>query len=341
MIVQCQLNRPSSFLAVTAIVLAWLFTISGYVRQLEAAQVEQMELGVIIIGHAGEWTQHVTKEKRIDIKHGLQIDLFQTGDVNRSVQAVLSGSLPLAITSGDAVIRAWDNGATNLVYVGSQINQPVYPLLVQSHIKNYNDLKAAGATIGVSSLNSADAMFVRAMLEAQGFKKGEYSLVQAGGTPDRYAALKRGVINGALIAQPWDLRIQREGYNRLGASTDVPQNILWTAWLTTRRVVKERPDLLAKFLRTVRDSNRWLYDPANRDEAIAILQKYAPSPREDLEEVYDLYIRQVKMFPKDGKVDMRAFQGQADLLYKRGEIKKRPDVRQLVDHSILQKVMKE
>jgi ABC-type nitrate/sulfonate/bicarbonate transport system substrate-binding protein len=56
---------------------------------------------------------------------------------------------------------------------------------------------------------------------------------------------------------------------------------------------------LAQALRRAHD---WLYDPANRAEAIAILQKYTKREPALLAPIYDLYIAKDAILSRDGAV---------------------------------------
>jgi hypothetical protein len=63
---------------------------------------------------------------------------------------------------------------------------------------------------------------------------------------------------------------------------------------------KERGKRLA---RALVQSHKWLLDPGNRNEAIAILQKYTKRNAAVMEAVYDLFIAKDKLYSADAAVD--------------------------------------
>jgi len=66
---------------------------------------------------------------------------------------------------------------------------------------------------------------------------------------------------------------------------------------------KERGKRLS---RAIVQAHAWLLDPANRNEAIAILQKYTKRDTRVMEAVYDLFIAKDKLYTADAAVDPAA-----------------------------------
>ena len=58
----------------------------------------------------------------------------------------------------------------------------------------------------------------------------------------------------------------------------------------------------ARLQRALRRAHGWLYDPANRAEAIAILQKYTKREPDLLAPIYDLYVGKDAILSRDGAV---------------------------------------
>src|SRR5262249_17809352 len=145
--------------------------------------------------------------------NGLDTEVIVTQNVVNAVQAAASGSTDATYITADSAMAAVEKG-TDLVAVFGGTNRPVYSLIVPPEITSYDDLR--GKVIGVSAINSGDAFFVQRMMEKAGLRpQQDYDLVPAGGTPERYAALKNGAIAGGLLAQPFDNRIIKEGFRRL------------------------------------------------------------------------------------------------------------------------------
>ena len=74
----------------------------------------------------------------------------------------------------------------------------------------------------------------------------------------------------------------------------------------------EHRDALTAFARDYARAVRWLYDPANKEQAIDILVKHAQQDRKDPTEAYDYLITKLKLFGPDGDVSDQAYAKMAE-----------------------------
>jgi len=79
---------------------------------------------------------------------------------------------------------------------------------------------------------------------------------------------------------------------------------------------------LTAFARNYRRGVRWLYDPANKEQAIDILMKYAKQGRKDVEDAYDYQVAKLKLFGLDGDVSDKTYEKMAEGLVEISFIKK-------------------
>jgi ABC-type nitrate/sulfonate/bicarbonate transport system substrate-binding protein len=69
-----------------------------------------------------------------------------------------------------------------------------------------------------------------------------------------------------------------------------------------------------RFTRALKRIHEWLYDPKNKDEAIAIMQKYSKRSKEAIEKVYDLYFVSDKLYSKDGALNVADMKKTVELI---------------------------
>jgi hypothetical protein len=108
-------------------------------------------------------------------------------------------------------------------------------------------------------------------------------------------------VAAAIMFQPLAMEAQLTGYSTIYRFLDgnpIPPvlyavNRQWAAQ-------KERGQRLS---RAIVQSHKWLLDPGNRNEAIAILQKYTKRETAVMEAVYDLFIAKDKLYSADAAVD--------------------------------------
>jgi ABC-type nitrate/sulfonate/bicarbonate transport system substrate-binding protein len=155
---------------------------------------------------------------------------------------------------------------------GAASNAP-FRVVAARTIRSWSDLK--GKTISVGGLTDVTLYFLRVMARRNGLADQDYDLLYGGGTPNRFAQLASGAVAAAMLTNPVDFSALEQGFVDLGS---VPQylpnwaqnNIL----VDTRWAQKNRAAVVA-FLRAHIKATGYIYDPAHRDDVIAI----SPSTR--------------------------------------------------------------
>jgi ABC-type nitrate/sulfonate/bicarbonate transport system substrate-binding protein len=240
-----------------------------------------------------------------------------------ATRAVSSDSIEIAGgTATDSVILADEQGNADIVAVAGALNKPTYSLIVRPEIKSFADLK--GKTLGVSDLKDGSTILLQHMLEKGGLKPGEYDMVQAGGTPDRYAAVKSGGVAGAMLTQPNDFQAIDEGYPSLGLVSDLIPDYQFTVHAVRRAWAQQNSDALLRFLRAYAKACEWVYDPANKEEAIQVLVDSLKTTDEYARRTYDLMIGHAQALPKHGELNMAGVQGVIDIMVEMGNLPKPP-----------------
>src|SRR5439155_8636363 len=112
-----------------------------------------------------------------------------------------------------------EQGNADIAIVSGVLNKPTYSLITSPEFRTFADLK--GKTLAVSDLKDGSTLLLQQMLQMKGVQRSEYDIIQAGGTPDRYAAVKSGGAAGALLTQPADFKAESEGFNNLGLVSDL------------------------------------------------------------------------------------------------------------------------
>jgi NitT/TauT family transport system substrate-binding protein len=254
-----------------------------------------------------------------------------------ATRAVSSDSIEIAGgTATDSVILADEQGNADVVAVAGALNKPTYSLIVRPEIKSFADLR--GKTLGVSDLKDGSTTLLMHMLEKGGLKPGEYDIVQAGGTPDRYAAVKSGGVAGAMLTQPNDFQAVDEGYPSLGLVSDLIPDFQFTVHAVRRAWAQQNSDAMLRFLRAYAKACQWLYDPANREEATQILVDSLKTNDEYARRTYDLMINHAQALPKNGELNIPGVQGVMDIMVEMGNLPKpTPPMTKYVDTTWLER----
>jgi len=259
---------------------------------------ETVILGSVGSSSANGWPSYVAIEKGFFAAEGLKPDPVYAQSNASVIQQVAAGSIHVSTNSGLVdPIRAIEKGAP-LAIIRIEVQKPPYTLLGKPAIKSVKELK--GKLISVGGAKDITRIFVERQLAAHGVKPGEFDMAFAGATSARFAALQAGAVDAAILTPPFSFHAESAGFTNLGNTVDyadmpfagISVNTNWAA--QNRRTVEKIVGIYTK-------SMAWLYDPANRDEAVRILMKVSGLKKDDVERAYEFLIPG-QYFEPTGKV---------------------------------------
>ncbi|HZR97233.1 MAG TPA: ABC transporter substrate-binding protein [Chloroflexota bacterium] len=263
------------------------------------------------------WVDYVGIDKGFYAQEGLTLDIVLTGASVGATQALAGGSLDISNHSPDSAIIADEKGA-DIAIVGEEIARPVYSVMAQPSIQRAEDLR--GQKVAVSDLKSGATLILLRTLLAHGLKTEDVDLIPAGGTSQRYAAMKTGAVAAGAMLQPDDFRAMDEGFRRVAISTEAVPDYSFNSVLVRRDWARAHADELVRFLRACGRAAAWLYDPANKDAAIAVLMERTKQEEKYARLTYDLMVTQERVFPERCAVRPSGIQAVIELLGEVGEL---------------------
>src|SRR5262249_1270545 len=131
---------------------------------------------------------------------------------------------------------------------------------------------------------------LKLLLKRDGVSDGEFEAIQLGGTPNRYAALTRGAVQGTVLAQPQDIQAAQDGMRSLGSVSETFEGPA-IVFAVRRSWAKQHGDVLTRFLRAAVRGMEWVHDPKNKPEAVALLVKQIGGTEALASQTYDLYMK--------------------------------------------------
>ena len=286
---------------------------------------------------ASSWVLFVAEEKRMFQKHGIYLEeIIIRGGVN-TTRAVLSNTIPIGRINPDYVIDAMEKGAKVKIISGALEKIP-YDIMVRPEIKSGADLK--GKTFAVDSLTGGTTLMIKEILEnAYKLTDKDYKLLVVGTSPDRYAALRGGAVQASFMGPPFNIRAAKEGFTKLTTFHEHLGPIQFVVQFAHDDYIRSNRAEVVKYLKGMIEATRWLYDPKNKEEALAIYMKILKSPREPAEADYRFLIEEFKPFPADGgTVNKRSIEKIMELRVKAGKYEgtKVPSYTAYVDTSLME-----
>lgn len=239
--------------------------------------------------------QWVAKERGFFAQNGLDVTIASLPSTAH-IPALMAGDMQF-VSVGPTEIAAADLQGGSVLAVASSSDLPTFSLYADKKYNSVPDL--AGQTVGVTAIGSSSDAVAHLFLSHFGVED-KVKITAAGGTSTAIlAALSQGVIGGAILAQPTGSAAAanfRELVN--GVKLGVPFALGHV--VVTRAYAKDHPDIITRYLRAYVQAWKYVADPANKADMIAIFEKYTHANAQLSQDAYEsmLPVWQAKKSPR-------------------------------------------
>ena len=264
---------------------------------------------LIVFPGGFNWPIWIAEEKGFFARHGVSVKVTPTPGSAFQLTNLIDGKFDIAITAIDNVI-AYSEGqgaaptrekADLVAFMGG--DNGFLRLEAVPEVKTYADLK--GKQISVDALTTGYAFVLQELLAKGGLNPADYQLVEAGGVLQRFQALLEKKHAATLLISPFEVNAEAKGFTRLANADDVLGAYQGLVGATRRGWAKERETDLVGYIRAYLAALDWLYEPANRGEAVAILRKNLPAMTEELaQKSYDILAHPKSGFARHAELDV-------------------------------------
>ena len=216
-------------------------------------------------------------------RHGVDVELQATPGSVAQMTGLAAGDFEIAMTAFDNVVAYVEGqgeapiGAQPEFFAFLGSDDSFLRLVAQPEITSIRDLRRRAVSVDAATTGYAFALFD--MLASFGLQKGEYSVVKVGGMAQRFSDLCSGNSAATLLSVPYDLQAQRAGLRVIGRLQGPYQGNVGAA---RRSWAEAHPNSVMAFISAYLESVDWLYEPANRTSACAILERHVPGMTADL-----------------------------------------------------------
>jgi NitT/TauT family transport system substrate-binding protein len=213
----------------------------------------------------------IAQEAGLFDKYNIDHQLVFIASSNMVTAAILSGDAEMTLTGGVGNVRAYVQGATDLVFIAGVKNVMTQSIVAGGNIKKPEDLK--GKQIGVSRIGSNTHYFTIQALRRSGLEPGkDFSFLQTGGDPESLAALLSKKIQVATLTAPSDAKALAEGYHYVVYGPDLKIPYAATAFVTKRSAVAKRPQVMGRFMRAMGEAAKILH--SDREFVYKVMGKH-------------------------------------------------------------------
>jgi ABC-type nitrate/sulfonate/bicarbonate transport system substrate-binding protein len=226
----------------------------------------------------------VAQEANLFGKHGVSVDLKYLA-ATTAVQAMVAGAEEIGLV-GNQGVDAKLEGA-DLVYIASSLPTFVFQIYARPEIKTLADLKGKVAAVTQPAASTDYAM--RIVLKRNGLEPDkDVKILYAQDMNAVFTNLNMGNAAAGIMSAPTSLKAQASGLKPIVNVTELKIPFLFTAVLSSPRVVREKNEAVTRFLRAYVEAMALVRK--DREITIRSMGKFLKtSDREVLESVYDEY----------------------------------------------------
>ncbi len=284
---------------------------------------------------ASDWGMYIADKLGMFEKNGLKPDIIVTGSSAANAQQLTAGSVDFGEVSTTQLIEAV-LGEAPIVSVINRTNNAPYVIVSKKGYTSIPQLK--GKTIIVGGPNDITLVFMNTVLAAYKLKQDDVVYTFAGGTGERYAALMSGTVDAAILLPPFSFRATDAGYPILDNVAKYYPSFPFDTFSVRTDWAKKNGDVIVAYVKTILQALAWLYDPANKAQAIAILADATNVPPADAAKTYDFFVVTMKFYNRTGITTAADLNLVIDALIKTAQIKPPPpDPNRFFDNSYVEK----
>ncbi len=223
---------------------------------------------------------------------GLDVEVIRM-NANVSITALSTGDIDYTMVFS-SVVRGALRGLPMKV-VASFMDSSTHLLIARPEYKTIRDLK--GKTLAVSNYGATSDVAARMMMKQGGVDpEKELKIIQLGAERGRYAALKEGIVDVAVLSPPTDTDAVRSGFRVLSRFYE-HFKLPFTGLGANLKKLKEKPGEVKRMVKAMLRANRFVR--SNREGTIQTLMDWVKVDRESAAATYD---STWKIFSEDGGI---------------------------------------
>lgn len=264
-------------------------------------------------------------------RENLDPQLIYVRGADKSLAAVISGSVYVSASGSDAHIAAVERGI-DVTMIGGTINGLSQVIMTSKNIATLNDLR--GKIIGATSATSGLGFALRRYFKAKGFEYGrDYQILATGSAGPTLAALAAGQVHAAALGVPLNFVAADQGFHGVGRLIDVIPSYQFGAFTVSRAVAEKNRPLFVRFMRAMINVHRWFY--ANPEAAVAFVAKELDLPADQARRGWGYYVEH-KIWPNDASVNIEGVNVATQIYWEAAQAKGPvPNASKYVDQSFL------
>ncbi|TVX92989.1 ABC transporter substrate-binding protein [Paenibacillus agilis] len=278
--------------------------------------------------------QYVALAKGFFAEQGIDVELQTTAGGDKTMTALLSGGIDIALVGSETSIYVFQQGADNPVINFAQLTQTDGTFLMEREHDgtfDWNDLK--GSEFLGQRKGGMPQMAGEFTLRKHGIDpQKDLNLIQNIDFANIASAYASGTGQYVQLFEPQASIFEREGRGKVVASFGVESGRLpYTAYMAKGSYLDEKADVVQKFTNALQQAQRWVANNSAENIADTILPYFKDADRAIVIDAVKRYKEQGS-YAIDGVFEQEEWSNLHDVLRTAGELKQDVPLEHLVNN---------
>jgi ABC-type nitrate/sulfonate/bicarbonate transport system substrate-binding protein len=222
-------------------------------------------------------------------QRSLTIEIENTPNSDEQRAGLAAGKFDIAHAAVDNAVAMVEAGSDVVIVSGGDAGMNDF--MVRHEINAIEDLR--GKLLAVDAPNTAYALAAKKILKLHGLLENrDYSVKLAGGTGPRAAAMVADPqLAAGMINPPFSFSVLDKGLKSLGSQFDLLGPYQATGAFVMRPWAVLHADVLTRYLAAYIEGQRYVLNPANRHEMVALLVTRFKLSQQVADGTYDALVK--------------------------------------------------
>jgi len=245
-------------------------------------------------------------------KYAIDVEAHVAANSDELRAGLAEGRFEIAHAAVDnAVAMIEKSGSDVIVVMGGEGS--TNELFAQPDIHSIAELR--GHTVIVDAPNTAYAIQLKKILLLQGLQAvRDYQLKSIGATPARLAAMREHKEYAAsILGPPSSLLARQQGFPSLGSTPQMLGPYQGVGAFARKSWANANGVLLTRYIAAFIEAQRWILDPANKAQVVALLAREYKLPNDLAVEAYTSWVVTPGGLEPDAAIDLDGFRNVLEL----------------------------
>lgn len=267
-------------------------------------------------------------------KHGLDVEIINVRGSAIGIAGLVSGDFDYFVMGATSPVGAAGQGMD--IVTAMTMTTPNFVLIARPEIKQPSDLK--GKTVAMGDIGGINDFAVAEGLKKFAIGTDQYARRIIGDQPSRVNGMLAGQFDATLVSPPVNLMLEKKGFKRLFATSDLKIPIPPAGFWVFRPALKKNPEMAEKVIKAMIEATKRVKE--DKDLSYRLMKKYMRV--DDLEVLEESYASALSTFPERAPyVSLEALERLIELIANRNPKIRALSPASIIDHSSLKKIESE